>query len=109
LQFRILAIIIVVIGLITTVFYIFTIREPYLVKEAKRLQKEFKMQQKALFQAEEGEKERVKSMSMAVKQWYTWFKEGQFYVYGIVYTLVRLAVNVVMAVQSFYLINVLGF
>jgi Na+/melibiose symporter-like transporter len=108
-QFRILAIIIVVIGLITTLFYMFTIREPYLVKEAKRLQKEFKMQQKALFQAEEGEKERVKSMSMAVKQWYTWFKEGQFYVYGFVYTLVRMAVNVVMTVQSFYLITVLGF
>ena len=76
LQFRILAIIIVAIGMLTTVFYIFTIREPHLVKEAKRLQKEFKMQHKALNQAEEGERERVKSMSMAVKQWYTWFKEG---------------------------------
>jgi len=42
-------------------------------------------------------------MSMAVKQWYSWFKEGQFYVYGVVYTLVRLAVNVVMSVQPFYL------
>ncbi len=67
------------------------------------------MQQKALYQAEEAEKERVKSMSMAVKQWYTWFKEGQFYVYGFVYTLVRMAVNVVMTVQSFYLLNVLMF
>lgn len=95
------------IGLVSTVFYIFTIREPYLVKEAKKLQKEFKMQQKALYQAEESEKERVKSMSMAVKQWHTWFKEGQFYVYGFVYTLVRMAVNVVMTVQSFYLIHVL--
>jgi hypothetical protein len=46
-------------------------------------------------------------MSMAVKQWHTWFKEGQFYVYGFVYTLVRMAVNVVMTVQAFYLINVL--
>lgn len=55
------------IGLIATTFYIITIREPYLVKEAKKLQKEFKMQQKALYQAEESEKERVKSMSMAVK------------------------------------------
>jgi hypothetical protein len=48
-------------------------------------------------------------MSMQVKAWYSWFKEGQFYVYGIVYTLVRMAVNVVMTVQSFYLINVLKF
>ena len=109
LQFRILGSVIVAIGLISTIFYIITIREPYLVKEAKKLQKEFKMQQKALYQAEEAEKERVKSMSMAVKQWYTWFKEGQFYVYGFVYTLVRMAVNVVMTVQSFYLIIVLGF
>ena len=46
---------------------------------------------------------------MAVKQWHTWFKEGQFYVYGFVYTLVRMAVNVVMTVQAFYLINVLKF
>jgi Na+/melibiose symporter-like transporter len=75
-QFRILAIIIVVIGFFASVFYTFTIKEPYLVKEAKKLQKEFKMQQKALYQAEESEKERVKSMSMAVKQWHTWFKEG---------------------------------
>ena len=97
-QFRILGSVIVAIGLISTIFYIITIREPYLVKEAKKLQKEFKMQQKALYQKEEAEKERVKSMSMAVKQWYTWFKEGQFYVYGFVYTLVRMAVNVVMTV-----------
>ena len=108
-QFRILGIIIVIIGLVSSVFYIFTIKEPYLVKEAKKLQKEFKLQNKALYQAEESEKERVKSMSMAVKQWYVWFKEGQFYVYGFVYTLVRMAVNVVMTVQSFYLIHVLKF
>jgi Na+/melibiose symporter-like transporter len=36
-QFRILAMIIVVIGAITTSFYIITIREPYLVKEAEKL------------------------------------------------------------------------
>ena len=42
-QFRILAIIIVVIGSAASVFYMVTIREPYLAKEAKKLQKEFKM------------------------------------------------------------------
>ena len=36
-QFRILGTIIVVMGIISTLFYIFVIREPYLVKEAKRL------------------------------------------------------------------------
>jgi Na+/melibiose symporter-like transporter len=43
-QFRILGSVIVGIGLLSTIFYIITIKEPYLVKEAKKLQKEFKMQ-----------------------------------------------------------------
>lgn len=43
LQYRILAIIVCAIGLFTSIFYITTIKEPYLVGEAKRLQKEFKM------------------------------------------------------------------
>ena len=46
---------------------------------------------------------------MQVKAWYSWFKEGQFYLYGFVYTLVRMAVNVVMTVSSLYLIEVLKF
>ena len=85
------------------------LKEPYLSKEAKRLQKEFKLHQTDLYKAEEGEKARAKSMSMQVKSWTSWFKESQFYVYGIVYTMVRMAVNVVMTVQSLYLIEVLGF
>jgi Na+/melibiose symporter-like transporter len=48
-------------------------------------------------------------LSTPVKQWYEWFKEGQFYVYGVVYMLVRIAVNVTMSVQPFYLIHVTGF
>lgn len=48
-------------------------------------------------------------LSHHVKQWYEWFKEGQFYVYGIVYMLVRIAVNVTMSVQPFYLIIVTKF
>jgi len=44
-----------------------------------------------------------------LKEWYSWFKEGQFYIYCIVYTLVRMAINVVLTVQSFYLIRVLKF
>jgi Na+/melibiose symporter-like transporter len=43
-QYRILAIIVVSLGTLTSLFYMFTIKEPYLVGEAKRLQKEFKMQ-----------------------------------------------------------------
>jgi Na+/melibiose symporter-like transporter len=48
-QFRVLASIIVVLGTVTTLYYIIVIREPTLVKEAKRLQKEFKLNQKQLY------------------------------------------------------------
>ena len=44
LQFRILAIIIVVLGTVTTGFYVITIKEPYLVNEAEKLHKDFKNQ-----------------------------------------------------------------
>ena len=44
-QYRVLAIIVVSVGTLTSLFYISTIKEPYLVSEAKRLQKEFKMTQ----------------------------------------------------------------
>jgi len=46
---------------------------------------------------------------MNVRQWYHWFGEGQFYVYGVVYMMVRIAVNITMSVQPFYLIIVTGF
>ena len=42
-QYRVLAILIVSIGGISSLFYIIVLKEPYLTKEAKRLQKEFKM------------------------------------------------------------------
>ena len=41
LQFRVLSLIIVVIGSISSIIYIVTLKEPKLAKEAKRLQKEF--------------------------------------------------------------------
>lgn len=44
-----------------------------------------------------------------MKTWKDWLKEGTFYVHGIVYMLVRIAVNVTMSVQPFYLILVTGF
>ena len=57
---------------------------------------------------EKEQKEKQKSvLSQNIRQWYNWFGEGQFYVYGFVYMFVRIAVNVIMSVQSFYLIEVL--
>ena len=43
-QYRILAIVIVSVGICSSIFYLATLKEPYLVGEAKRLQKEFKLQ-----------------------------------------------------------------
>ena len=49
LQFTILACIIVGGGSVSSILYIFTLREPYLVKQAKQLQKVFKQNQKKLY------------------------------------------------------------
>lgn len=68
------------------------------------------MQQSILYKAEKKEsKARRSVISQHVKQWHHWFKEGQFYVYGMVYMVVRIAINVTMSVQPFYLIVVCGF
>ena len=76
-QYRILAIIVVSVGTLSSLFYMFTLKEPYLVGEAKRLQKEFKLTQSGFYNAEKQEKERQKSvLSQNIKQWYHWFKEG---------------------------------
>jgi len=40
-QFRVLAIIIVIVGCISSTFYFLTVREVYLSEEAKRLEKEY--------------------------------------------------------------------
>jgi Na+/melibiose symporter-like transporter len=47
--------------------------------------------------------------SIDMKTWKDWLKEGNFYIHGFVYMLVRIAVNVTMSVQPFYLILVTGF
>jgi hypothetical protein len=51
-----------------------TLKEPYLVKEAKKLQKAFKKEQNELFKEEQVHK--LSMLSTHVKQWYEWFKEG---------------------------------
>lgn len=39
----------------------------------------------------------------AGKSWSEWMKEGSFYIFGVVYMLVRVNINVTMTVQPFYL------
>lgn len=44
-----------------------------------------------------------KEEKSASRDWKGWLAEGTFYVHGMVYMLVRIAVNVTMTVQPFYL------
>ena len=37
------------------------------------------------------------------KKWYDWLKLETFYIYGMVYMLVRVAINVTMTMQPFFL------
>lgn len=43
------------------------------------------------------------------KQWNDWLKLETFYIYGMVYMVVRVAINVTMTIQPFYLQEVTGY
>ncbi|CDW90654.1 UNKNOWN [Stylonychia lemnae] len=119
LQFRILCLMLGGLGFCTSLYYVLAVREPFLTAEAKRLQKQYLQytktgELKETRELEEEEEEidrnpRTSSMSQKITVWYQWLSEGQFYIYGMAYMLVRVAVNVTMSVQPFYLINVTGF
>ena len=51
----------------------------------------------------------MKQDSIIEKDWIGWLKEGTFYLHGAVYMIVRIATNVTMTVQPFYLNKVAGF
>lgn len=107
-QYRIFAIILVCVGFFTSLFYIITLREAHLVSEAKRLQNEYKLHQSDKYQAEKLHKQSTKSvLRREVKQWYQWFTKGPFYVYCLVFVLVRSAISIIGSIFSFYLVNVL--
>jgi Na+/melibiose symporter-like transporter len=54
-------------------------------------------------------KNRSESKKKVNKNWKAWLKEATFYIHAFVYMLVRIAVNVTMTVQGFYLKLVTGF
>ena len=117
-QFRILTLFIVIVGVLVNIYFIIGIREPKLAKLACDL--EFKYKERARMRKSKGmdhsqdmtitnPAEAKKSMAVMIKSWTGWVKEGNFYVHGIVYMVVRIAVNVSMSVLPFYLITVTGF
>jgi hypothetical protein len=73
------------------------INEPKLSEEATRLEREYKVQ----VHGESSTRLEEASLNLSGasgKDWKTWLGKGTFYVHGMVYMLVRVAVNVTMTV-----------
>lgn len=95
-------------GTTTSVFFMATINEPKLSEQAITLERQYKIQT----QGEEStriEEEAANLSGANGKDWRAWLGKGTFYVHGMVYMLVRVAVNVTMTVQPFYLEKALKF
>ena len=111
-EFRVMVFIAMSIGTCTSLFYVCIIREVPLTKDCEKYDKLYK---EVLYKGkqpvkiesdkkEEGEKEEDHSRSPL-----DWLKEMTFYIHGLIYMLVRIAVNVTMTAQPFYLQLVLGY
>lgn len=109
-QFRQMCFISLGLGIVTSLFYMFTIMEVKLTKEAEHYDLEYK---KATI-GEEAALNLMKNQELRKSQnkgrdWKDWLREGTFYVHGFVYMFVRIAVNVTMTMQPFYLHEVTGY
>ena len=96
-------------GSMTSGFFMCTINEPVLSTLATNLEREYKIKTLGEESLRIEEDLKFKEKQSDGKDWRAWLKEGSFYVHGIVYMLVRIAVNVTMTMQPFYLENALGF
>ena len=85
-----------------------TIKEPKLATLATNLEREYKIKTMGE-EALKIEEDAMKNKKVGGKSATDWLGEGTFYVHGLVYTMVRIAVNVTMTVQPFYLQNSLLF
>ena len=103
-QFRILCFCALGLGLSTTTFYLFTIREVKLETLANEYDALYK---KKLCSKVEGDDDKEAGgddtaketeKKPAGKDAKAWLKEGSFYIHGIVYMVVRIAVNVTMTI-----------
>jgi len=101
-QFRILCLITVGVGSCTSLFYFFQTKEKKLVQEAKDYDKAYKL---ALF----GEIKEETKQETGGKTVLDWLKDCNFYLHGIVYTMVRVSMVVTVSMQPFYLTTVTGF
>ena len=81
-------------GSCTSSFFMCTIKEPYLADLANKLERDYQI---SIFGEDAAKKQAERKNSTGSgKDWKAWLHEGAFYVHGIVYMLVRIAVNVTM-------------
>lgn len=95
-------------GTSASVFFMVTIDEPKLSAEALTFERAYKVQTLGEH-AVNVEEEAANKRGTGGRDWKAWLNEGTFYVHGMVYMLVRVAVNVTMTVQPFYLEQALKF
>lgn len=104
--FTLLTIICLVIGGMTTIFFIVLIRERKLSEEALELDKRYKERMNAGMLLNPTN---IKKKEESGKSPVDWLKECQFYVFGFVYMFARLALNSNATMMPFYLISVSQF
>lgn len=107
-QFRYMCYLCLTIGTLASLFFITTIDEPGLTATAVRLEKQYQDQVSGAGQDTEGNADGPKEPKES-KDWKGWLSVGTFYVHGMIYMLVRVAVNVTMTIQPFYLQRSLGY
>jgi Na+/melibiose symporter-like transporter len=114
--FRLLAWTLTIIGFPLSIYFIISIPEVRLAKEAISCDKDYRKvlgktskplsDDKAEPKEDDNEEEEENEDA---KTWNQWLTSGVFYVHAVVYTFSRMAVNVTMTLTPFYLIHVLDF
>jgi len=116
-QFRYLCLASIVLGTLSSLFYIFSINERQLTKEAKQLNDIY--HKETMRRAAGGRESAILVVSAQsvgggskapkATKWFNWLGESVFYIHGIIYMLTRVVVNVTMTMQPFYLTAVTEF
>ena len=97
-QFRILGIVCVGLGAVTTLFYISTVQEPSLSRKA--------LEGEAAYKKSLGQVDIKKDEKKAGKTAGDWLCEAQFYIFGVVYMFARISLNTTATMMPLYLTTV---
>lgn len=101
-QFRILGLTCVGLGAFSTLFYVCTIREPYLSKIALEREAAYKQALGQVDVKKNGENKVGKTAG-------DWLREAQFYIFGLVYMFARISLNTTATIMPLYLTTVSKF